>query len=133
MAKSIIDANVILRYLLRDDESLFQKASALLEKVKTGEETALIPESVLAECVYVLLKIYGVEREVIAEKLRGLLAYKGVVNPDKRILMDSLELFGRTGLSIVDCIICSMSIDGRIPLFTFDEDLRKTCARRSPP
>ena len=117
MAKSILDANVILRYLLRDDESLFQKASALLERVKSGEERALIPESVLAECVYVLLKIYKVERQLISENLRGLFAYKGVVNPDKKDLIDSLELFGRTGLSIVDCIVCSISINRRIPLF----------------
>ena len=131
MAKSILDANVILRYLLRDDEALFEKASVFLERVKTGEEAAVIPESVLAECVYVLLKIYRVERQVISEKLRGLFVYKGVVNPDKRNLTDSLELFGKTQLSIVDCIICSRSVNSRIPLFTFDEDLKKTWASQS--
>ena len=131
MAKSILDANVILRYLLRDDEALFEKASVFLERVKAGEEAALIPESVLAECLYVLLKIYRVGRRVISEKLRGLFAYKGVVNPDKRNLIDSLELFGKTQLSIVDCIICSTSMNSGIPLFTFDEDLKKACAKRS--
>ena len=131
MAKSIIDANVILRYLLKDDERLFEKASAFLERVKVGEETVVIPESVLAECVYVLLKIYKVDRRIISEKLRGLFAYKGVVNSDKRGLIDSLELFGQTQLSIVDCIVCSASLNSGVPLFTFDEDLKKACARRS--
>jgi predicted nucleic acid-binding protein len=42
MAKKLIDANVILRYLLRDEATLFQKASALLEKVKTGEDKVVI-------------------------------------------------------------------------------------------
>jgi predicted nucleic-acid-binding protein len=125
MAKSIIDANVILRYLLKDDERLFEKASAFLERVKVGEETVVIPESVLAECVYVLLKIYKVKRPVISEKLRGLFAYKGVINTDKRNLIDSLELFAQTRLSIVDCIVCSASLNSGIPLFTFDEDLKK--------
>jgi len=131
MAKSIIDANVILRYLLKDDERLFEKASAFLERVKVGEETVVIPESVLAECVYVLLKIYKVDRRIISEKLRGLFAYKGVVNSDKRGLTDFLELFGQTQLSIVDCIVCSASLNSGVPLFTFDEDLKKACARRS--
>ena len=69
--KKLIDANVILRYLLKDNEVLFKKASSLLEKVKGGEEAVVIPESVLAECVYVLLRIYKVERRIISEKLQG--------------------------------------------------------------
>ena len=83
MARKLVDANVILRYLLRDDENLFQKASEVLEKARTGGEKVVVLESVLTECVYVLLKIYRVGRSTIAEKLGGLLYYKGVAKPDK--------------------------------------------------
>lgn len=125
MVKKLVDANVILRYLLRDDEILFKKASSLLEKVKVGEESIVIPECVLAECVYVLLKIYKVERRIISEKLQGLFSYKGVVNPDKKVMVDSIALFGQTQLSIVDCIICARVMESRMELFTFDEELKK--------
>jgi predicted nucleic-acid-binding protein len=108
MAKKLIDANVVLRYLLQDDDALFKRASALLERIKVGEEAAVIPESVLAECVYVLLKVYKIDRQIISEKLRGLFAYKGIVNPDKKDLVDSIILFGQTQLSIVDCIACKI-------------------------
>ena len=54
--------------------------------IKVGGEAAVIPESVLAECVYVLLKVYKIDRQIISEKLRGLFAYKGIVNPDKKDL-----------------------------------------------
>lgn len=128
--KKLIDANVILRYLLRDDEASFKKASSLLEKAKVGEETVVIPESVLAECVYVLLKIYKVERQIIAEKLKGLFSYKGVVNSDKKDLIDSITLFGQTQLSVVDCILCAKSINNRMPLFTFDEELKKIGSKK---
>ena len=109
MEKRLIDANVILRYLLQDDDALFKKASSLLERVKVGEEVVVIPESVLAECVYVLMKVYGIGRQIISEKLRDLFAYKGIVNPDKKDLIDSIILFSQTQLSIVDCIACSKS------------------------
>ena len=125
MERKLIDANVILRYLLKDHEIYFKKASALLEKVKIGEEAVIIPESVLTECVYVLLKIYKVERGILSEKLRGLFAYKGVANPDKKDLVDSLILFGQTKLSIVDCLLCAKSKNHGMPLFTFDEDLKR--------
>jgi predicted nucleic-acid-binding protein len=130
MVRKLIDANVILRYLLRDDDALFKKSSILLERVKSGEEAVVIPESVLAECVYVLLKLYRVDRLIISEKLRGLFAYKGVVNPDKKDLVDSIILFGQTQLSIVDCIVCSKSINNGMSLFAFDDDLRNVYSKR---
>src|SRR4030042_3076297 len=130
MVRNLRDANVVLRYLLRDDDALFKKASALLDRVKLGEEAVVIPEGVLAECVYVLLKVYKVDRMIISEKLRGLFAYTGVVNPDKRNLVDSITLFSQTQLSIVDCMVCSKSINEGMPLFTFDEDLKTIYAKK---
>jgi len=123
MAKRLTDANVILRYLLRDDENLFRKASAVLEKARTGEEKIVIPESVLAECIYVLLKIYKIDRLTIAEKLRVLLYYKGIVNLDKEDLSDAIDLFGQTKLSFVDCLLIAKSKNNSMPIFTFDEEL----------
>ena len=123
MGRKLVDANVILRYLLRDDEALFQKASEVLEKVRTGEEKVVILESVVTECVYVLLKIYKVTRTTIAEKLGRLLDYKGVANPDKQDLIDSIHLFGETHLSFVDCLLCTKSKNNAMPIVTFDAEL----------
>ena len=124
-APKIIDANWILRYLLRDDETLFARAADVLEKAKTGEEKVLIPESVLAECIYVLLKIYKVDRMAVAEKMRDFFSYKGVVNPDRKDLMDAIHLFGQTHFSIVDCLLLAKSKNHGWPLLTFDKDLEK--------
>ena len=130
MVKKLIDANVVLRYLLRDDDALFKKASALLDRVKLGEEAVVIPESVLTECVYVLMKVYKVDKLIISEKLKGLFAYKGIANPDKKDLIDSIVLFGQTQLSIVDCIACSKSINHGMSLCTFDDDLRNIYSKK---
>ena len=127
--KGLVDANWILRYLLRDDEALFFRASALLEKVKTGDEKVIIPESVLAECTYTLIKIYKEDRSTIAEKLRDFFDYKGVVNADKKDLVDALLLFGNTNLSIVDCILCAKSKNHGLSLLTFDKRLQKICSK----
>jgi predicted nucleic acid-binding protein len=128
--KGLLDANWILRYLLRDDEALFLQASAMLDKVKTGDEKVIISESVLAECTYILIKIYKVGRSIIVDKLRGLFDYKGVVNSDKKDLIDALLLFGDTNLSIVDCILCAKSKNHGLSLFTFDKRLQKICSKR---
>jgi len=49
MVKKLIDPDVVLRYLLKDDDALFKKAASLPEKVKVGDEEVLIPESVVTE------------------------------------------------------------------------------------
>jgi len=130
MEKKLIDANVLLRYLLKDDEALFKKAYELLERVKDGKELIVIPESVLAECVYVLMRIYKVDRQTIAEKLKLLFLYKGVVNSDREDLVDSIKLFGQTNLSIVDCIICAKSMNNKMPILTFDDELRNISRKK---
>lgn len=130
MEKKLIDANVLLRYLLKDDEALFKRAYEILERVKDGKELIIIPGSVLAECVYVLLRIYKVDRKIIAEKLKLLFLYKGVVNPDKEDLVDSINLFGQTNLSIVDCIICAKSANNKMPILTFDDELKNISRKR---
>lgn len=121
--KSLLDGNVILRYLLEDDPDLYAKSRRVLEKVRTGEEKAVILDAVLCECVYVLLKFYRVERPIIAEKLRDLLNYKGIHSSDKETMIESLRVFRDTNLSIVDCLLCAKARQEGWTLVTFDEEL----------
>ena len=125
MERKLVDTNIILRYLLQDDAELFEKASAVLEKVKTGQEKVIILESVLTECVYVLLKVYRISRATIAESLRTLFHYKGIANPDKLDLIDSIDIFSQSNLSFVDCILCAKARNNAMPLYTFDEELSR--------
>ncbi len=48
---SLIDANVILRYLLRDSEELYAEAEKVFNEVMEGKSKVLILESVVAEVV----------------------------------------------------------------------------------
>ena len=54
----IVDANIILRYLLNDTEELAIKATDILENNKV-----LVPNEVIAEIVYVLEKVYKVKND----------------------------------------------------------------------
>jgi predicted nucleic-acid-binding protein len=117
------DTNTILRYLLEDNDELFRKAQFVFEKVRTGTEIAIILESVLVECVYVLLKYYNVPRREVSEKLNQFLAYKGIVNKDKKELSGALDLFAETSLDIVDCILHAKANNYGMILFTFDRKL----------
>lgn len=123
---AVVDANVILRYLLGDDTKLYEKAAAFMAKVKTGESEAYVPDSVLAECVYVLLKVYGVPRDEVASKLAGLLSYKGIHRDNQAMLLAAVQLFQERNVDIVDALVFATAQRRGWAIVSFDDtDFRK--------
>ena len=121
----MVDTNVILRYLLADHPEHFVRASEFMTGLKSGNQTAYIPESVLAECVFVLLKFYRVPRAEIAEKLLGILSFQGVECENHIVLQDALLRFASTNLSIVDALVWTIAEKRDWQVFSFDADLNK--------
>ncbi|MDY0384827.1 MAG: PIN domain-containing protein [Geobacter sp.] len=123
------DTNYILRYLLRDDAKQFLETNAFFEQVRTGKERALVLESVITECLYVLTKHYQVPRAAAAESLLGMLTYKGISNPDRDRLASALGIFMKTTLDPVDCLLAATVRQGQHRLMTFDKALVKQCQK----
>lgn len=121
------DTNFILRYLLRDVEQQFLETDAFFEEVRSGKTAALIAESVLVECLYILTGHYRVPRADIAASLTNLLLYKGIDNSDKYVLTKSLALFAESSLDPVDCILAARAAVAGNPVLTFDKALNKMC------
>jgi predicted nucleic-acid-binding protein len=112
-----------------DDHLQHVKAKEFFDKVKHGSIKAIILESVITECVYVLTRIYKVPRDRAAGSLIDLMRYKGIANDDQQELIRALTLFSEQGLDIVDCILCSKTVSSGDHLFTFDADLNKLMRR----
>ena len=62
----VLDANVILRYLLNDNEAMAREAESI---IKT--EVTMVPIEVIAEVVYVLKGVYSVDGNKIRDALIG--------------------------------------------------------------
>ncbi len=125
----MIDANVILRYLLKDDEELYTRSESLFSDVFFGRKQVVIIQAVLAEVVYVLQKLYKVSRREIAQVLTEFLNMEGVNVQDKSILIDALNIFGNKNLDFVDCILCAYSSTHRV--VSFDDDVIKCAKNKS--
>ena len=112
-----IDANVILRFLLADNEEMFKISKEIMNK------NIYISNEVLAEVIYVLEKFYKFKREIIFDKLYKLIGLKDIFNYDKQFLLKALEIYGISNLDFVDCLLCAFSeIDD---IVTFDKKLLK--------
>ena len=74
---SMVDANIILRYILDDHAELSPKAAEILE-----QQTATLPIEAGCEVVYVLQKVYTVDRKTIQQQLTSLVN-EALVTMDK--------------------------------------------------
>ncbi len=123
--RSLPDTNTIVRYLVKDDIVFYTKAKGFFDKVKNGSEKIVILESVIAECIYVLTKIYRVPKDKASNSLIDILHYKGIANDDRKELIRALTIFSERGIDIVDCILCAKAAGSGDNLFSFDEKLNK--------
>jgi predicted nucleic-acid-binding protein len=122
---TVLDTNVILRYLLNDHPQHFQIAQTLMTEVKKGHKVVYIPDSVLAECIYVLLKVYKVPKIEICDSLLNFLSYTGISQENRAILISSLTLFSKHKVDFVDAIVYATSKHKQWGLFSFDHDIKK--------
>ncbi|HHI96517.1 MAG TPA: PIN domain-containing protein [Thermodesulfatator atlanticus] len=122
---TIIDTNVVLRYLLRDHEEFYKEAEALFDRAFSGKKKLFLLDTVIAEVVYVLSGLYKVKRQEIAQVLKELLKAKGINAVDKEVLFDALETFAKKNLDFVDCLICAYAT--KYQVISFDKKVQK-CA-----
>ena len=115
---NIVDANIILRYLLQDIEQFINQAN---EKIEC--HSIFIPNEVIAEVVYVLEKVYKVERVHIFESLRSLLSYSNISVDDKNILIEAFRVYSEIKIDFVDSLLFAYSKVGGHTVFTFDKKL----------
>ena len=119
----VVDTNVLLRYLLADHEEHPEKAAAFLGQVRRGETGAYVCDAVVAECVYVLTRIYQVPRKEAASALEKLLRYKGICGPHTSALRRALRRYGSGSLSFVDTLLMEIANEQGIPVESFDRKL----------
>jgi len=110
----LLDANYILRFLLKDNLDMYK-----ISKECITNNSCLISNEVLAEVVFVLLKVYN----EISQTLINFLNYDNIVNDNKTTIINSLKIFADKNLDFVDCILCAKS--GKYTIKTFDKQLSK--------
>ena len=111
----LIDANVILRYLLNDNQDMALRAKAVVD---SGAYTK--PE-IIAEVVYVLKGVYQATRADIRVFIRELL--KSARCAESEAVAYAVDVFADTSLDFVDCLLIAYHTVGKEDVFTFDKKL----------
>jgi predicted nucleic acid-binding protein len=124
-----IDTNVVVRFLVETPDGIaepFKGVFSFFEKLERGERRALLPPLVLFQTYFVLTSYYGVPRGEAAEKLRHLIAFRGLTVPERPVLRKCLQTVVQGSSDFVDAYLAALcGARQQTGIFSFDEGLRK--------
>lgn len=116
----IVDANIVLRYLIPDNVVSSNLAVEILEKNKI-----VLLETVVMEVIFVLQKVYKITRRDIAEELLDFCKSEGVQVENEKIVLYAIKQYGIKNLDFVDLLLYSYHVHAGYEVITFDKDLNK--------
>ena len=116
-----VDTNVLVRLITRDDARQAAAADSFIEK------GAWISVLALAETVWVLTSVYGLDPAHIATAVDMLLNHRDLTLQDSGMVAAALDLFrSRRALGFSDCLMLELARKaGHLPLGTFDRNLAR--------
>jgi predicted nucleic-acid-binding protein len=114
-----VDTNIVVRFVVRDDEAQAQKARALFEN------RVFLAATVLMESEWVLRNSYSLRRGGIADALDGLCGLASIVLDQPELVQQAIEAY-RKGLDFADALHVLGADAAQVERFlTFDAALIK--------
>lgn len=118
-----VDTNVLLRYLLRDDETQAEKSRRLF----MGDRSVLITDVVLAETLWTLSgKRYNAAKPDLVTVVDRLLQDSNIRFEDAEVIWNALQAYRETDADFADALIVCKALkaaaasDEPCTVFTFD-------------
>ena len=115
----IVDANFILRYLLNDIEEQANEAYTILSR-----GSVYLPNEVIAEIVYVLEKVYKIDRKRIDVEITDLIESGNVYVDNIEIMSRALAIYAKSRLDFIDSILYAYATVVNATVYTFDIKLK---------
>lgn len=117
----LLDANYILRYLVRDNEEMY-----LVAKETILNDACMVLNEVVAEVVYVLEKVYKVPKDELVLVVTAFLLKPNIAMFSKKsATLDALKYYEEKNIDFVDGYLCALKDEYDVR--TFDKKLLKCC------
>ena len=131
---SLIDTNVIIRFLTGSSDEKFKGVYEFFEKIESGKIIVELKQIVLFQTVFVLKSFYKVPKAQIVEAIGRLLKLKGLKIKEKKTIMQTMHIWDSNNIEIVDAylIACLQNEDQNI-LYSYDTDFDKFEMNRIEP
>lgn len=126
MTTIVLDASVVLKWILLDNEELVEEARRLHDRILSQELRAIAPESLLIEVANVMFWKMKFKKEEIINFLGRLTAGIVEIVPFYSFEVgDLLEIMDRYSLSIYDAYYVLLAIKNECKVVTLDKKILK--------
>ena len=131
----LIDTNVFLRTLVKEDEAAHEDCKDLLQAVKMNKIKAMTCNLVLAEVMWTLLSFYKVDRSLATESVKAIVNLRGLKLVDGYRPLLALELFEEKRVKFVDAMLASIQEVGlgKVVVVSYDQEFDKLGVVRKEP
>lgn len=128
MKKYIVDTNIFLRFLLRDNEELFQKAKKYLTDAKEKKIILILIAQVVFEIDYVLRGVYKLSRQESTDYLAKLVKIPYIQVENRVIIAETIEKYKEKNIDLVDLFLMETAKQEKAEVLSFDKDFSKLSA-----
>lgn len=124
MNKFLIDNNILIHLIVKDDPVKFQTIVKLVDKVEKNELSLVIPTVVIAECCWLLKSFYKLDKHRIIEYLLDIVESQNVEVEDEHVI-NALQMYSQKNVDFADALIASKS-NSQLSILTWDKkDFKK--------
>ena len=121
----LLDTNIIIRFLVGDHKEHLEKSIEIFRNIEKAKLQVEILDSVFMEAYFVLCKFYKLPKVEVINDLKTILSLNGVVNNNKIIIYEALNIIENKNIDFVDALICAKSKLQGFGKLSFDKDLKK--------
>lgn len=125
--KVYIDANVFIRFFIKDIKSQALQAKKLFAEIESGGKTGVVSILVLQEILWIMEDFYKIKRAIFVEQLVKLLALKQIKIKEinKQELFEILETYRKSSFDLTDIYLVCQAQQDKSKVVSFDKDIKK--------
>jgi len=117
-----IDTNVLIRFLVRDDDQQAEIVYKLFKKAESAQEALFVPLAVVLETVWVLESVYGIPRREILDAIDALILMPILQFEAQSAVMNFVSSARETKMDLSDLLIAHSAMSsGCECVLTFDK------------
>jgi predicted nucleic-acid-binding protein len=116
-----LDTNVLVRYIVRDDEKQSAAATRLIEARCTTDNPGRVSSLVLCELAWVLTRGYGYSRAMVGRVIRRILSVQELQAERPELAWQAVRLFEQGRADFADFLVGLSNRENKAEVtYTFD-------------
>jgi predicted nucleic acid-binding protein len=124
---AFLDTNALIRHLTGDPPEQAPPANTYLERA----DEPLLPDLIVAEVVHVLESFYEIARVRVAELVRAIIVFPGIIVVDEPLLLRALEVYEVERIDFAEAyLVASAEASGVETIASFDRAIDRIATIR---